>query len=110
VPCVLFELASKDSWRADLHEKPALYAGIGIKEYFVFDPENLFVNPPLHSFRTGKGRPVSLNWTEGGLLSKELGLHLQTEGDALRLTDVKTGERLLTRLEFIEDCRRRIEE
>jgi len=38
-PRVVFEIASQDTWQADLEEKPVIYARMGVKEYFVFDPQ-----------------------------------------------------------------------
>ncbi|MEI6045121.1 MAG: Uma2 family endonuclease [Chloroflexota bacterium] len=37
-PLVVFEVASKETWLNDLETKPKSYAGIGIPEYFSFDP------------------------------------------------------------------------
>jgi Uma2 family endonuclease len=37
-PMVVIEIASKETWRQDLEDKPAKYAAMGINEYFVFDP------------------------------------------------------------------------
>jgi len=38
-PRLIFEIASQNTWQADLEEKPAIYARMGVKEYFVFDPQ-----------------------------------------------------------------------
>ena len=38
-PRVVFEVASLETWRADLEQKPLIYAKMGVKEYFVFDPQ-----------------------------------------------------------------------
>src|SRR4051794_10442254 len=35
-PRVVFEIASPDTWRKDLEEKPAIYQSIGVSEYFVY--------------------------------------------------------------------------
>src|SRR5262249_53557862 len=45
VPCTLFEIASRETWRKDRYEKPGLYAGMGVKEYFLFDPEGKYLDP-----------------------------------------------------------------
>ena len=37
-PMVVVEVASKETWRQDLEDKPAKYAAMGVNEYFVFDP------------------------------------------------------------------------
>jgi Uma2 family endonuclease len=103
VPQVLFEVASKDTWRNDVGEKRDLYASLGVKEYFVFDPEGRYVDPVLQGWKSVKGKPVAVKpSTDGSLLSKELGLRLVPEGDRLRLRDAKTGEPILTRAERTE--------
>lgn len=103
VPCVLFEIASKDTWRVDLNDKPKLYASLGVKEYFLFDPEGVYLDPVLQGFRTVKGKPVAMRpAADGSLMSKQLGLRLIAEDVMLRLIDVQTGERVLTKDERSE--------
>jgi hypothetical protein len=111
VPCVLFEIASKRTWRVDLNEKPALYASIGVKEYFIFDPEGRYLKPALQGFKTVKGKPVAMvPAADGSLVSKQLGLRLRPEGDMLRLIDLRTGKPIPTRAERAEAERRAKEE
>jgi Uma2 family endonuclease len=99
-PCTLFAIASKKTWRADLNEKRHLYAQLGIKEYFVFDPEGCFLKPVLQGFKLVKGVSVPLKpAADGSLVSKELGLRLVPEGEMLRLIDLKTGQPVSTRSE-----------
>jgi Uma2 family endonuclease len=100
VPQVLFEIASRRTWRNDLDDKRLLYASIGVREYFVFDPERRFVKPVLQGFRTLKGQSVPIKAKgDGSLTSRELGLALIPEGDLLRLIDRSTGQPVLTRSE-----------
>lgn len=111
VPCVLFEIASRDTWRVDLKVKPIEYAGLGVKEYFVFDPEGIYLSPVLQGFRTVKGKPVAMRpATDGSLVSKQMGLRLVPEGPMLRLIDQQTGERILTRNERNERSELRAEQ
>jgi hypothetical protein len=111
VPCTLFEMASKDTWRTDLGEKRHLYASLGVKEYFVFDPEGCYIEPVLQGFRTVRGRSVPMKpAADGSLVSKELGLRLVPEGTMLRLIDLKTGQPVLTRAERAERERERAEQ
>jgi Uma2 family endonuclease len=108
VPCVLFEIASKNTWRVDLYDKPGLYAGIGVKEYFIFDPEGCYLDPVLQGFKTVKGQPVPLKpAADGSLVSKQLGLRLVPEGEMLRLIDLKTGQPVPTREERAEQEKQR---
>lgn len=44
-PHVVFEIASEETWKRDLEEKPELYARMGVQEYFAYDPND----PPIHA-------------------------------------------------------------
>jgi Uma2 family endonuclease len=102
IPQVLFEISSRRTWRVDIGEKRELYARIGVKEYFVFDPEKRYLSPPLQGFRSVHGKSVPMEWTNGVIVSKQLGLNLTTHDEMLRFIDPQTRKRLLTRRERIE--------
>jgi Uma2 family endonuclease len=110
-PSVLFEVASRKTWRNDIGEKRELYAQLRIKEYFVFDPEGRYLDPPLQGFRSvnGKSVPITPN-PDGSLLSKELGLYLVPEDSSLRFLDAKTGAPIPTRLERADQEKERAEQ
>jgi Uma2 family endonuclease len=109
-PCVLFEVASKKTWREDVGPKRTLYARIGIREYFVFDPEAKYVRPPLQGFRLRKGAYVRIRpAADGSLASKELGLRMVREGPMLRLIDVRTGQPIPTRHERADELAAEVE-
>jgi Uma2 family endonuclease len=94
-PCVLFEIASKKTWRIDLGPKRELYAQQNVKEYFVFDPEGCYLDPVLQGFKAVKGQSVPIKAAaDGSLVSKQLGLRLLAEGSQLTFFDLQTGERL----------------
>ena len=38
-PDVVFEISSKGTWKEDLQKKYLIYQNLGVKEYYVFDPE-----------------------------------------------------------------------
>ena len=38
-PRVIFEIASQNTWQVDLEVKPGVYARMGVKEYFAYDPQ-----------------------------------------------------------------------
>lgn len=42
-PQVVFEIASEETWKRDLDEKPERYAAMGMQEYYAYDP----YDPPL---------------------------------------------------------------
>jgi Uma2 family endonuclease len=107
VPSVIVEIASKETWEADLDDKRKLYERLGVLEYFVFDPENCYLDPCLRGFRRKGKRHVPLvAAADGGLLSKELGLRLLAEGPMVRLQDARTGQLVLTRPESKEEAQR----
>ncbi len=97
-PCTFFEIASRRTFRIDRSEKVTLYAGLGIKEYFLFDPEYRYLKPTLQGYRSVKGEPRAIKPSaDGGLVSRQLGLRLVAEGPMLRLYDLATGQPILTR-------------
>lgn len=102
-PCVVIELTSKGTRREDEKEKPALYAHLGVNEYFLFDPLAEYLRPPLQGYRLigGVYQPIGPA-ADGALVSLELGLRPVAEPDGLRLIDAATGERLLKPHEVAE--------
>jgi Uma2 family endonuclease len=110
VPCTLFEISSKKTWRTDVNAKRTLYAQINVPEYFVFDPENCFLDPQLRGFRLVNGASVEMvPAADGSLISEQLGLRMVPEGNMLRLIELRTGLPILTRSEQVELLRRRAE-
>ncbi len=111
LPCVLFEIASEHTWQTDLTEKRDLYARLGVAEYFVFDPEARYLDPPLQGFRLENGVSVAMaQAADGSLTSNELGMRLLPEGAMLRLIVMKTGRPVLTRAEIAEQAKQRARE
>jgi Uma2 family endonuclease len=111
VPAVIFEIASEKTWQENLEEKRREYERLGVKEYFVFDPEAVYVRPPLRGFRLAKEAYRAVKAAaDGHLASKQLGLHLKAEGRMLRLSDAETGEQVLTREERIAQERQRVQD
>jgi Uma2 family endonuclease len=111
-PCVLFEVASRGTWREDVGPKRTLYARLGIAEYFIFDPEHRFVTPSFQGFRLRKGVYVPMRRAseDGGLTSKEMGLRFTVEGRMLRVIELATGRIVPTRRERAAGAHRQAEE
>ena len=107
IPTVCFELASKRTWKKDLGEAKDDYEEQGVKEYFIFDPEFLFLETPLLGFRL-KGKRYERIPTEsdGSLISRQLGLRVICDKELLRLIDPKTGEYVPLKDERTESERR----
>jgi Uma2 family endonuclease len=107
-PCVVFEIASSGSWQDDIGAKRILYAQLGVPEYFVFDPEGVYLDPTLQGFRSVNGKAVPLTAAaDGSLTSGELGLRLTVETHLLRLRHARSGRRILTGAERAQRAERK---
>jgi Uma2 family endonuclease len=103
VPSVIFEMTSKKTSDEDEHGKKDTYAWLGVKEYFLFDPEDLSIDPRMQGFRLRDGQYVALAPdADGRLISQELAMLLDAEDTLLRLIDTRTGRRLMTFDELFE--------
>jgi Uma2 family endonuclease len=100
VPSVVIETTSRKTRRKDTVDKPQLYARLGVNEYFLFDPHQEYLDPPLQGHRlTGSTYVQIVPDSDGCLVSEELGLRLCVADGLLQFYRVDTGERLLTRAE-----------
>ncbi|MGQ9626620.1 MAG: Uma2 family endonuclease [Anaerolineae bacterium] len=112
-PDVVFEITSRSTWREDLGDKKILYAVLGVQEYFLFDPLEEYLRPPLRGYRLAgeEYRQMPGDFTSSGerrLRSEVLGLELRVEEGRLRLYDLVTGQKLLTPAEM-EEARQKAE-
>jgi Uma2 family endonuclease len=107
-PCTFFEISSESTWREDIGPKRELYERLGIREYFLFDPEGEWLDPVFQGFRLRRRRyaPIAPD-AEGFLVSTELGLKMRPEGAMLRLADRRSGVPVLTRTERNEAAEQR---
>ena len=98
VPDFVLEVASKSTWREDLGRKRALYAELGVREYWLFDPKDEYFDPPLQGLvlRQGEYRPLPALVDNGArrIPSEVLGLDLCADHGVLRFRDPVTGEHL----------------
>jgi hypothetical protein len=106
----VFEITSRSTRLEDLGTKRALYAMLGVQEYFLYDPLGEYLRPPLQGYRLQEGeyQRMSLLGHEG-LASQVLGLELRLEDSRLRVVHPATYERLLTPAEA-QAARRAAEE
>lgn len=97
-PSMIIEVTSEGSRKED-QEKKKLYARLGVEEYFIDDPLDEYLEPPLQGYRLvrGKYEPIEPD-EEGRLLSRVTGLLLHRDDQGLRLIDAKT-RRPLPRIE-----------
>ena len=96
-PTFVLELSSESTWLEDVGNKKALCARLGVREYFLCDPEGLALHPPLQGFRLERDdyRRIAPA-PDGSVASDVLGLELYLD-DTLRLhaRDRQTREVLL---------------
>lgn len=99
-PDVAFEFTSLTSQQRDTIQKPKIYAGIGVKEYFIYDPQQEFLKPPLQGFRLVGDEYVRIEPDASRALHcHTLDLSFAIVDDDLVVSDLTTGEPLLTRAE-----------
>jgi Uma2 family endonuclease len=95
-PDFVIEVTSSSTRREDLSKKKDLYERLGVSEYFLFDPTGDYLNPRLQGYGLEQGRYLRLaQEPDGSLPSRITNLRLRPEGLNLRLTDARTGEKLL---------------
>lgn len=107
IPCLIFEITYDatrfDEFHADsakyddLHVWYALYAALGVHEYFIFDPDEERPESRFCGFRLRKGRyvPIPPEDSEGRRFSQELGTWVVPDGTNLRVIAPQTGSPLL---------------
>ncbi|MEZ4524957.1 MAG: Uma2 family endonuclease [Desulfobacterales bacterium] len=93
-PCVIFEITSKSTADGDI-SKTGLYASLGVREYFLFDPLEEYLESSFQGFCLDgiMYSPITPE-KDGSLFSRELGLFLKREGHLLRAVDPETGRGL----------------
>ena len=106
VPHCVMEVTSRGTRSEDTSRKPELYAQIGVKELFLYDPSSEYLSPPLQGFRLqgNRYRPIQPD-DVGRLESQELAIRLHLESGQLVLTDIRTGQVLLTESEAERQAR-----
>jgi Uma2 family endonuclease len=96
-PHVVIEVTSRSTKRQDEVHKPGIYAEIGVREYFLYDPSSEYLIPPLQGHRLvgSHYQPIEPD-VDGRLYCEQLGLRLWREDHDLVIEDAQTGTRLLT--------------
>lgn len=100
-PDVIFEVSSLKTWREDLYEKWRIYERIGVREYFIFDPQYEYLPEPLMAWRLVDKQYILQPVNDGVYFSEVLGLELVDTGETLRLRDPQSGEFLPTDEEVV---------
>ena len=96
----VLEMTSESSKIRDAGPKRELFARLGVREYWQFDPEGKYLDPRLKGHRLdaqGHYQPLVLEERAGFLCHGSLlGLELRLEGERLRFFDPVPGGYLLT--------------
>ena len=105
-PDFVLEVASKSTWREDLGPKRGLYARLGVKEYWQYDPRGKYFTPVLQGLRLAGGayvRQLAVTSPDGALTltSETLELELRAQGGEMRFRDPVTGQTLLSYSETV---------
>lgn len=103
VPSIVIEIASRKTSKKDRTEKLWLYEQLGIKEYFIFNPEYPKTIPSLLAYRLENKEYQPLKVTDGRVSSGVLGLELVDTGKTLRLFNPQTQKLLPTFLELVAE-------
>jgi uncharacterized small protein (DUF1192 family) len=99
-PDVVFEFTSARTQDQDLGDKFDTYRDAWkVKEYFLFDPFEEYLDPPLLGYRLVRGEFQPIKPVKGTLTSKTLGVTLSRDGARLILRDAATGAEVLTAAE-----------
>ena len=119
-PDVVFEISSPSTRDQDLGFKRSLYARLGAKEYYIYDPQQA-MDPPFRGYHLRQGRLEPMPpLPNGGIMSVLLGAELRPMGIYLRVIDPATGvpirepdeerrDRLLAEQRAAEETRARMD-
>lgn len=111
VPAVIIEVTSIGTQHEDEMIKPRVYADIGVKVYYMFDPQGTYLDPRLRGLRLIDGEYELMAADDsGGIFSPELGLRLVPEDELPRLVDSATGKPLRTEEEYAEELEQALRE
>ncbi len=110
-PDVVIEITSDSTQDDDLGRKFRLYEQtLRVPEYFLYDPTEDYLHPPLQGYRLRQGKYAPCETVEGRLHSETLNLDLAVRDGQLRLFDPQRSQWLLTPEEYaVENKRLRAE-
>lgn len=103
-PDFVLEITSKSTLSEDQGVKRGVYAFLGVREYFQYDPTGDYLEPQLKGLRLVEGnyQPMPTTVLPDGslvLMSEVLALELRVQADSLRFYNPATGEKLLSHQE-----------
>ncbi len=100
-PQWVMEITSRSTRGEDQRTKRALYARLGVQEYWQYDPTGDYLDPPLQGLRLERGsyEPIAETSLPDGVRashSEVLGLDIRLEAGRMYFYDVARGQKLLT--------------
>jgi Uma2 family endonuclease len=99
-PDFVLEITSQSTRGEDQGAKRGIYAYLGVREYWQYDPTGDYLDPPLQALQLIERNYWPLRSPGGSSLhSGVLGLDLRLEEGVLRFYDPHTGEKLRSHLE-----------
>ena len=101
VPAFVMDILAGSASDNALHEKRDKYVGMGIQEFWMFDPFGRRIREHVRGYRlqSGRYRPIPPLPKAPGYASVVLGLEFRAEGGNLRIHDPVAGEDLQSHLE-----------
>ncbi|HLX62510.1 MAG TPA: Uma2 family endonuclease [Planctomycetota bacterium] len=107
-PTVVFEFTSRGTSGEDRGSKKELCASLGVKEYFLFDPEHDYLKPAFQGYELFRGvyRPIRAD-KDGMLTSRSLGLKFRDDGRYLAAFDAATGKQILRMDDALDEAEER---
>lgn len=96
VPDVVIEVSSRKTWGEDLNKKWKLYEQLGVKEYYIHDPEHDYLPQPLVAYKVIDDELTQIEIEDGRAFSDILRLELMDIDGMLRFFDPQTQEFLMT--------------
>ncbi len=109
-PDFVLEITSKSTQKEDQEIKPNIYAALGVREYFQYDPTSDYLYPQLQGscLVAGNYQPITATTLPNNgcsLFSGVLGLELRLQNGELRFYDPAKSEILLTYEEQVQRSR-----
>jgi Uma2 family endonuclease len=95
-PNVVIEISSRKTKRDDFGKKMKIYAELGVKEYYIFDPDYPKNRQAFNAYHLSNEQYIPVFIKDGRVYSHELGLEMVDTGETLRLFNPKTKQFLMT--------------
>jgi Uma2 family endonuclease len=103
MPAVVIELASRSTWHKDRTEKRELYEMLGVKEYYIFNPQYPKTLPAFMAFNLEDGELKKVTVENNRIYSDLLELEFVDTGETLRLFNPQTNEFLKNAAELTDE-------